>query len=243
MASRDPRRYAVPALAAACLAVAVVWVWPARADVQVNERKDVIELTDGEKVEGIIIMETRGAVVIVEKESARQRVIAREDIAKITRGALLDKIAGYKTEEVGSHKIIVGEGFRSEEKPKDTDPTTKPQPTPSVTTPKVTVSKSELQKAKDLLAAYRTRFPALRDAVDAFLGAERMAELMSQPPADDPAAMDRYREIFTRLTSDSELPHDTNPKDRPTKPRPPRVKPNQPAPGPLPPKEHAPPKP
>jgi len=187
------------------LAAAVICAGAAIADVQVNERSDEIVLADGEKVEGIIVMKTRRAVVIIEKNSARQRIIAGEDIVSIKHGAVRAGISGYRTEDVGPHKEIVGEGFRMEERKSEQMPADMvPEKPPFRPQPHPAADKTAVQKARDLISSYRNRYPVIGEAIEAFLGSERLAEMLSSQVEGERGEKERYREIAERLTAEPE---------------------------------------
>jgi hypothetical protein len=120
---------------------------PLRADLKVNQRKDVITLSDGTKLECTILIESvRGYLVLVEqketggeepKEKAKkegeeadredsgkacQIFIPFEQVKEVLRGQTPGPIKGFQTEVVQAQKVVKGTGFRKAPKKMEEGP-------------------------------------------------------------------------------------------------------------------------
>lgn len=181
----------------------------ARADLQVNTRKDVVELVDGTKIECTVLMEgPRGVLIAVkdpkdEKKEARQELIPLSKVKRIVRGKDEGAIEGFQTSEELARKVIQGSGFR-EKKEKPTEPMLPTGPLnpaqPLVHNPQAPASPTlqptpnKKLTAKDVTEAYLTRFPALKDAAELFLGGGANAQAILQKAQEgDPVLGEQVR--------------------------------------------------
>ena len=172
---------------------------PASADLQVNLRRDTVELEDGTKLECLVLMETPRGLLVVVKDPEKpdgvfQKLIPAAQVKKVTRGPDEGQIKGLKTEAELARKVVQGSGYRKEGK----DPSQLPPvaPTGPITTalppvqnqpaeppapgvqPAPASSKLSPQQVAD---AYLSRYPALQEVAQTFLGGtERVAPLIQR---------------------------------------------------------------
>ena len=174
----------------------------AHADLEVNSRKDVIELTDGTEIVCVVLMVAAKGALIVEtdpddKEKTRQRLIPRDQIAKIKNGKAEGTISGFQTDGELAHKVIQGTGYRQEAKaktPAKGDVAKGPAPAGplSLESAKIKKTESDVELAvtklspSDLRDAYLARFPELRPMTQGLLGNERATQLIDQAIKGDP---------------------------------------------------------
>jgi hypothetical protein len=218
---------------------------PLHADMQAFVGQDVVELTDGTRIECLVVMEsTRGVLVIrpdPEKgEGAhRQQFIPASQIKSVTRGVRQGETKAFQTDTELARKVIQGSGLRPDDKAKPAQPVTptgpiapvtppvaqKPGPRPTPTPP-LGQGKGTLP-SKDLIEAYLQRFPALQEAADQLLGgqtqlAEGLEKALAEPATRQEA--ERMLELFFQTTRTEATPVKT---ERPgsVKPAPQLVKP------------------
>ena len=187
---------------AACLGAWVLLAGTALAYLQVNVRRDVVELQDGTKVECIVLVETKRGVLVVVKdpdkaEGVVQKLIPAADVKKITSGSDEGQIKGLKTEAELARKVVQGSGYRKEGK----DPTLLPPVAPTgPITPALapvtnatgeqpaanTPSKPAASKLtpQQVAGAYFSRFPTLQMAVETFVGGTDMVAPLIQQARD-----------------------------------------------------------
>jgi hypothetical protein len=210
--------------------------YSARADLQVNHRKDKVVLVDGTEIVCLVLMETKSGVLIVEadpkdKEKTRQRVISNDQVSKVIHGKPDGTIAGFQTEAELAHKVVQGTGFRKEEsdEPKintsvagwgQAQGTSGEKPVVANNVPQSALSPKELQEA------YMARFPGLKDASSALLGNERTTQLIEQALKGDPLVrkeMENFLGLFVKTETKPAAPEaDTSitPSARPIKVKP-----------------------
>jgi hypothetical protein len=209
------------------LFVALLAAPSALADLQVNVRTDVVVLTDGTRIECIVLMVTGRGVLIVEqdpedKEKTRQRVIPAADVKDVINGKAEGMVTGFQTEFELTHKVIQGSGFRKETSKKvakkdPKDPNT-PQTPPKkfdpadtgnavkVTPDKTPVAPGSKVNPRELSEAYLSRFPVLKSAAQNLIGLDKIPQLIEAAQKGDPLArrqVEGFLKIF--LTDSSQL--------------------------------------
>lgn len=221
----------------------------AHADFHVNVRRDKVELQDGTTLECQVLMETQRGVLVVVKDpenekSVCQKLIPAGKVKKITRGLDEGQIKGIKTDPELARKVVQGSGYRKEAdlapKPpvNPTGPVTPAQPyaPPAVNPPPPgpqPVSNSKLSP-QDVAEAYLSRYPALREAAELFLGGSTQVAPLFQRAKEGDATVREPLEGFLNLFLKSRgatPPTDRDPR-APPKPVPPSklTKPPPPAP-------------
>ncbi|MBI3829613.1 MAG: hypothetical protein HY291_08855 [Planctomycetes bacterium] len=234
------------AAAAALLTLAAVLAVPVHADLQVNLRKDKVELTDGTVIECIVLMETDKSVMIAVKDPDKedgviQRVIPSGKVKKITRGPDEGKIKGLKTDAEMASKVIQGSGYRAndhdEDKPPEINPTGPVEAVQPVTPVKTTdntpkpLANSKLSP-KDIANEYLSRFPDLREAAQVFMGgSDRVGELFQNAQQNDPVLRQQLDGFLTLFLKSIEPPEKASGKQaKPNPNKPPAAKPPAPKP-------------
>ena len=207
---------------AVCLAAGLFCAASARADLQVDLRRDVVELVDGTRIECIVLIETRRGVLVAVADPKReggskQEFIPADKIRKITRGEGNGQMQGFQTEVELCQKVIQGTGFRPPQ------PATKKDETPVVPAgpiqPAQPVNPAQPAPAqpltnrpapklspKELTSAYFSRFPALREAAEQLLGGSaNLQETLQRSFEGDPGAREQL-EKFLELYLQSSIP-------------------------------------
>lgn len=220
---------------------------PVHADLQVNLRKDKVELTDGTVIECIVLIETEKNIMIAVKDPDKedgviQKVIAIGKIKKITRGPDEGKIKGLKTNAEMASKVIQGSGYRSndrdEDRPPEINPTGPVEAVKPVTPVKTTdttpkpVANSKLSP-KDVANEYLSRFPDLREAAQVFMGgSDRVGELFQNAQQNDPVLRQQLDGFLTLFLKSIEPPDRASGKqqNKPNLNKPPAAKPPAPKP-------------
>ncbi|MCW8133687.1 MAG: hypothetical protein KIS92_25300 [Planctomycetota bacterium] len=238
-------------LAAWLLACAFV-ATPAHADLQVNLRRDKVELNDGTVVECIVLMQTPRGVLIAVKDPNKedgviQKVIPSSKVKSIVRGEDEGQMKGLKTEEELARKVIQGSGYRKEgveEQPQPINPTGPieaiqplvPNKTTDPNGPKP-VANSKLTP-QQVAQEYLSRFPDLREASQIFMGgSERVGELFQRAQKDDPILREQLDGFLNLFLKSIQPPDKTVGKRAPVKPKAPAPKPPAPKPAPPPAKQ------
>jgi hypothetical protein len=96
----------------------------ARADLEVNVRRDTVVLNDGTEIQCQVLMVSKSGVLIVESDpddpqKKTQRIIPRQTVRNLVLGEKLSKIEGLQTDTEMARKVIHGAGFRKEEPEKE----------------------------------------------------------------------------------------------------------------------------
>ena len=225
--------------ASAGLAILAVLMFsaPVRADLQVNLRRDKVELTDGTVVECIVLMQTERGVLIAVKDPDKedgviQKVIPAAKVKSVTRGKDAGEVKGFKTEEELARKVIQGSGYRKDDgdapPPAPVDPTGPVAPvTPLLTDPKLKPAEPEKVVAnsklspKDVANEYLSRFPDIRAAAQIFLGgSDRLPELFDRAQKGDKVVRDQLEEFLRLFLSSVQPPVQSKapPNKQPAKP-------------------------
>jgi hypothetical protein len=174
---------------------------PARADLEVNGRVDKVVLTDGTEIECVVLMVADSGALIVEsdpkdKSARRQRLIPKNQIAKIIHGEVSGKIDGFQTDTEQCHKVVQGTGFRKEEPKSKVDKDNLKAPTTAISPEDLARLKLKKELAgpvpesklttQALRDAYLSRFPALKDTTQSLLGNDRAMQVLDQAVKGDP---------------------------------------------------------
>ncbi len=173
----------------------------ARADLEVNDRTDTVELVDGTIIDCVVLMVADKGALIVEgdakdKEHRRQRLIPKDQIAHITHGKAKGSISGYQTDTELARKVIQGNGYRQELKTKPRSDEVKGPQGPvgpiSLESAKLTdedkgipVPSTKLT-AQELRDSYFSRFPELKTSTQGLLGNDRAGQVLDQAMKGDP---------------------------------------------------------
>lgn len=220
---------------------------PVHADLQVNLRRDKVELTDGTVVECIVLMQTPRGVLIAVKDPNKedgviQKIIPANKVKNVVRGEDEGQMKGLKTEEELARKVIQGSGYRkdgTEEAPQPINPTGPIEAVQPVAPSKTAsndpqpIANSKLSP-QDVAHEYLSRFPDMREASLVFLGgSDRVGELFQRAQKDD-ANLREQLDGFLNLFLKSVQPPEKTIGKRPVgnKPKPPAGKPPAPKPAP-----------
>jgi len=207
------------------------------ADLQVNLRRDKVELTDGTVVECIVLMQTERGVLIAVKDPDKedgviQKFIPAGKVKRVTRGKDEGAVKGFKTEEELARKVIQGSGYRKDDgdapPPAPVDLTGPVAPvTPLVSDSNLkpdeleTVVANSKLSSQDLAKAYLSRFPDIRAAAQLFLGgSDRLPELFDRAQKGDYATRDQLERFLRLFLSNVQpaTPSPTLPAAQPAKP-------------------------
>lgn len=239
------------ARAALCLALCVALAGPAHADLQVNLRRDKVELTDGTVIECIVLMQTERVVLVAIKNPDKedgmlQKIIPIAQVKKITKGPDEGQVKGLKTDTELARKVIQGSGFRKDDKDSEntgpampTGPVQAvqplvPAPRPVDNTPKPVANSK--RSPTEVANEYMARFPDLRAAAQVFLGgADKLPEYFQRAQKDDVLLREQLGGTLNLFLQSIQPPEQASGKQQtkqPAQPKPPTAKPPPPKPVP-----------
>jgi hypothetical protein len=193
----------------------------ARADLEVNGRVDKVVLTDGTEIECVVVMVAENGALIVEgdpkdKSARRQRLIPKDQIAKIIHGEANGKIDGFQTDTELCRKVVQGTGFRKEEAKSKVDKDNIKAPTTAISPEElarlklnkelagpVPESKLSTQALRD---AYVSRFPALKDTTQSLLGNDRAMQVLDQAVKGDPLVRRQVESFLSLVLAQNAAP-------------------------------------
>ncbi len=199
-------------------------------DLQVNERKDIVILTDGTKIECNVVMVTsRGALVIIKEqkkateenaenegpeETAKQVLIPIHKIKKIIRGRDKGRTKGFQTDVEQARKVVKGTGFRKKKKAEEVitpDLPTGPIKKAELLLPSKVLKpginqpvKNSVQTPKKLADAYLSRFPDIKNLAQTYLGnSSAVVQIFTKAQKGDPILHEQLKGVLDILLQDS----------------------------------------
>ena len=190
-----------------------------RADLEVNDRTDTVELTDGTEIYCVVLMVADKGALIVEgdgKDKQQQRLIPKDQIAKISHGKAKGTVSGLQTDTELARKVIQGNGFRQETKAKANKDDVK---APQGAIGPVTLESAKLTEvdkglpvptskltAQELRDSYLSRFPALKQSAQGLLGNDRAVQVLDQAMKGDPLVRRQVEGFLSLVLSGAQQP-------------------------------------